>query len=116
MVVVDFNPHIVQKLRQRGVFVIYGDLSDPEILVNLQLQSARLVISTAAGIVDNQTLIEECKRRKSKATIVVRATDNEHEKILKDMGADYVILPERVSGDFLVSQLKGRWPNVTFGK
>jgi hypothetical protein len=114
LIVLDFNPHIVQKLRESGINIIYGDLSDPEILDNLQLETARLIISTASGIIDNEMLLTACKLKKSKATIVVRAIDNDHEQTLKNMGADYVILPERVSGDFLVSQLKTHWPNLKF--
>jgi voltage-gated potassium channel Kch len=114
LMVVDFNPHIVQWLRESGINIIYGDLSDPEILDSLQLETARLVISTAAGIIDNEMLLTACKAKNSKAAIVVRAIDNEREQVLKDMGADYVILPERVSGDFLVSHIKGHWPNLKF--
>ena len=112
--VLDFNPHIVHKLRESGVSVVYGDLSDPEIIDILQLETARLVISTAAGLFDNEMLLNACKDKKSKATLVVRAIDRAHEQILKDRGADYVILPEKVSGDFLVSQLKTHWPNLKF--
>ena len=114
MIVLDFNPHIIHRLREKGVNVIYGDLSDPEIIDLLQLETARLVISTASGIVDNEMLLAGCKEKKTKATIVVRTLDKEHEQILKDMGADYVIQPERVSGDFLVSQLKSHWPDLKF--
>ena len=112
--VLDFNPHIVHQLRESGVSVVYGDLGDPEIIDILQLETARLVISTASGLFDNEMLLNACRDKKSKATLVVRATDRAHEQILKDRGADYVILPEKVSGDFLVSQLKSHWPNLKF--
>lgn len=113
-VVLDFNPHIVEQLREKGVKVIYGDVGDPEILDNLNLTHAKLIISTATDLSDNEILLEECKRRKSRAKIVVRSLDHEHAEALKALGADYVILPERVSGDYLVSQLKNHWPNIRF--
>lgn len=112
--VMDFNPHIVETMRERGINVIYGDLGDPEILDSLQLEKARLIISTARDMSDNEMLLEECKRRKIRAKIVARALDEEHAKALKALGADYVILPEQVSGDFLVNQLKNHWPNIRF--
>ena len=112
--VMDFNPHIVESMRDRGLNVVYGDLGDPEILDSLQLESAKLIISTARDMVDNEMLLEECKRRKIRAKVVARALDRDHARALKALGADYVILPEQVSGDFIVNQLKTHWPEVRF--
>ena len=115
-IVLDFNPHIVQEYRQRGVNIIYGDAGDPEILEGLQLNKSRLIISTANDLTDNEMIILEAKKKKSQATIVVRANDKEHAQILTELGADYVILPEQVSGDFLLTHLKTHWPKVKFPK
>ncbi|MEX2028433.1 MAG: cation:proton antiporter [Candidatus Curtissbacteria bacterium] len=113
-IVMDFNPHIVEDLKQKGVNVVYGDVGDPDMHNALHLESAKLVISTASNMNDNELLIEECKRRKSNAKILVRALDNDHAKALKALGADYVIQPEKVSGILIVNQLKQHWPNVVF--
>jgi Kef-type K+ transport system membrane component KefB len=113
-IVVDFNPHIVEKLRNNHLNVIYGDISDPEILDNIQIDKAKLIISTAADIGANESLLDECKRRKVKAKIIVRALDDAHTKELKNLGADYVISPEKVSANYLVDQLQGHWPEIVF--
>lgn len=113
-VVVDFNPHIVEELRRKGVNIIYGDASDPEILENIQLEKSRLIISTASDIVDNEFLLLECRRKRVGAKIIVRAQNSENAKELKRMGADFIIMPEQVSGDFLALQLKHHWPNTNF--
>ncbi len=112
--VVDFNPHTVEMLRSQDIDVVFGDISDPEIIDSLGLEKAKLIISTIITMPDNEMLLEECHRRKVQAKIVVRAADAMHAKALKDLGADYVILPETVSSHFLVSQLKTHWPNVHF--
>jgi Kef-type K+ transport system membrane component KefB len=112
--VVDFNPHTVELLRSQNIDVVFGDISDPEIIDSLGLDKAKLIISTIITMPDNEMLLEECHRRKVQAKIVVRAADAMHAKALKDLGADYVILPETVSSHFLVSQLKTHWPNVHF--
>lgn len=113
-IVMDFNPRVLEELHSKGVKVIYGDVGDPEILDSLQLEKAKLIISTATDMTDNEILLEECKRRKVRAKVVSRALDEDHAKALKDLGADYVILPEQVSGDFLVSQLRSHWPEIKF--
>jgi Kef-type K+ transport system membrane component KefB len=112
--VLDYNPSTVAHLRREGYHVLYGDVSDSEILENLQLETAHLIISTASGMRDSLALLEACKRKKTKAKIVVRSVDAEQEHALKAYGADYVIFPERVSGDFLVSKLEDEWPNLRF--
>lgn len=112
--VMDFNPHIIEELKNKGINVIFGDVSDPEILDSFRLEKAKLIISTVTDLTDNEFLLGECKRRKSHAKVVVRASDKEHAEALKALGADYVILPEQVSGHFLVTQLKSHWPNIHF--
>ncbi len=108
-VVLDFNPTVVFEMRKKGIKVLYGDIGDPEIIEYLKLEDAKLIISTAANINDNELLLEECKRRKIRAKVVVRAQDNDHAKALEALGADYVILPEKVSGEYLVEKLKNDW-------
>lgn len=116
IVVLDFNPHIVQEYRQKGINIIYGDAGDQEILEGLMLKKARLVISTANDLTDNEMILLEAKKSKKPITVVVRANDKEQAQKLRDLGADYVILPEQVSGDFLLNQLKSHWPQVKFPK
>ena len=113
-IVMDFNPHVVEELKDNGVNVVYGDIGDPEVLASLQLETAKLIISTATDFGDNEMLLVECQRRKVQAKIVARAFDPEHGEILKKLGADYVIIPEKVSGDFIVNQLKHHWPQIHF--
>ena len=113
-IVMDFNPHIVEELKQKNINVVYGDIGDPGMHDLLQLEKAKLVISTATSMDDNEFLIEECKRRKSDAKILVRALDNSHAEALKALGADFAIQPEKISGMFLASQLKKHWPNIVF--
>ncbi|MDD5147736.1 MAG: cation:proton antiporter [Candidatus Daviesbacteria bacterium] len=112
--VMDFNPYIVRGLREQGLNAVYGDVGDPDVLDSLQIEKAKLIISTASFMGDNEMLLEECRRRKTEATIVVRAEDKSHGEALKALGADYVISPERVSGVYLVNQIKNHWPKAYF--
>lgn len=113
-VVMDFNPRIIEILREDDVKVVYGDLGDADVLNSLQMDKAKLIISTAPDMADNELLLSECKRRRLRAKVVARAQDTDHAKALRDLGADYIIMPERISGDYLVSQLKTHWPLVNF--
>lgn len=109
-VVMDFNPSIVRDLADQGINAVYGDIGDPEIIDALRIEEAKLIICTASDVHDNELLFEVIREKNKDATIILRATDAEHANSLKELGADYVLLPERVSGDYIVSQIKQHWP------
>ncbi len=113
-VVMDFNPTVVRDLTNQGVNAIYGDIGDPDIFEFLHVDKAKLVICTAVDLADNELLLNYIKETSATTKIVLRATDAVHAEILKKLGADYVILPEKVSGDYIVTQLNRTWPNVEF--
>lgn len=113
-IVMDFNPHVVKELEEKGVNVIYGDIGDPDVLDALDLENTRLVISTATALEDNEMLLAEIRERKLDIKTVIRAEDKDHGEILRSLGADYVILPEKVSGKYLVNQIKNHWPRIVF--
>lgn len=114
--VVDFDPEVVKKLAGERVHVLFGDISDPEILEFLDLKKAKLIISTADSHEDNLILASELKRRNSRAALMIRATDAREAEDLYLAGVDYAILPDVVSGDFITQILKNHWPKMDFFK
>lgn len=106
MLVLDFNPKLVETLEKEDIHVIYGDMGDPEILDTLGLSDAKLIISTAQDLNDTKLLLEELKERHINVPAIVRAeTANDAKKLYK-AGADFVIIPEVLAGDFLVEKLR----------
>lgn len=114
--VLDFNPEIIKRLSEERIHALYGDLGDPEILEFLNLEKAKLVISTAQNLDDNLMLLSEMKRRRVEAVVIARAASVEDARMLYEEGADYVILPEIVSGDFIAQVLRTHWPSMEFFK
>lgn len=107
--VVDFNPHVIERLQKNSIEAIYGDIADPDILDFLQLENSKVIISAVDHDEDNEQLLRELKRRKIKALKIIRASDPDQGELFKSLGADYVVLPEKVSGEFLVNKLKTSW-------
>lgn len=114
--VLDFNPEVIQKLTEEKIHVLFGDVGDPEILEFLNLEKSKLIVSTAANIDDSLVLLAELKRRKARTIVMVRASSADDAEVLYKAGADYVILPEIVSGDFVAQVLRNHWPNMDFFK
>lgn len=115
-IVLDFNPRIVQTLLSMHIPVIYGDIGDPDILDTLDLQDARMVISTAPSLEDNELLLEELKTRRINIPTIVRADTEQEAQILYKAGADFVIIPDILAGDFLLSMLKEHMNDKSYFK
>lgn len=115
-IVLDFNPHQVDILIKEKIPVLYGDMGDPEVLDGLNLQNARMIISTSASMEDNKLLLEELKLRQINIPVIVRAETADEAQSLYKAGADFVIIPEILAGDFLVEKLKDHLPNGSFFK
>lgn len=114
--VLDFNPDIVSQLIAKKIQAFYGDIGDPETLELLNLDKAKLIICTASDPQDNLLLLSELKRKHVGAVVIVRAPSSSEAKLLYSKGADYVILPEVVAGEYILQALKSHWPSVDFFK
>lgn len=105
-IVLDFNPHLVQSLLELHIPIVYGDMGDPDVLDGLDLKEARMIISTAPNVDDNMLLLEELKTRKINIPTIVRAETAQEADNLYEKGADYVIVPDILAGDYLEEKLK----------
>lgn len=106
LVVLDFNPHLVEILLAEGIPVIYGDMGDPEVLDILKLNKARMIICTSPGSNDNKLLLENLKLRHVDSPVIVRAETLKEAVILYKKGADFVIIPEVLAGDELTDIIR----------
>lgn len=114
--VLDFNPKVVTRLAEEKINVLYGDVGDPEILEFLNLEKSKLIISTADEMEDVLILLSEMKRRRIQSTTIIRAESTEDAETFYKAGADYVVLPDIMSGDVLVQLLKNHWPSMQYFK
>lgn len=106
LVVLDFNPHQVEVLLAQEIPVIYGDMSDPEVLDLLNLSEAKMIISTSPDLEGNKTLLEDLKLRHIDKPVIVRGETVKDAQSLYKQGADFVIIPEVMAGDMLLEILK----------
>ncbi len=102
--VVDFNPDVVKKLMAEKIPCIYGDMGDPEILDRVAVKDAKIIVSTVPDDFDNKLLLKTAKRASN--TIIVTAQSTEEALSLYKLGADYVIIPRMLAGDFMSHALK----------
>ncbi|MEX2012786.1 MAG: cation:proton antiporter family protein [Candidatus Levyibacteriota bacterium] len=105
IVVVDFDPGIVEDLQRSNVVTFYGDIADPEIQELAGITRASLIISTVSDIEDNIILLRAIKNLKKKPKIFLLALEKHEAKELYKEGADYVVLPHIAGGHHIAKIL-----------
>lgn len=105
MFVIDYNPEIIESLKNQKTPCIYGDVSNLEILKRINFTSAKVVISTIPSLKDNKVLIDFLKDLRSDAAIILTARTSEDAIELYKEGANYVLIPYVKSGEILSSLL-----------
>jgi hypothetical protein len=97
IVVVDFNPNVYEKLRQRGLRVFYGDITQRDTLHHAGVAEAEVIICSLPNMVlkgaDNLKILRQLRELNPQAHIVV------HAELLSDVpklyaaGASFVSAP-----------------------
>ncbi len=107
ILVVDFNPVVLQELRVKGVDGMFGDISSLETLKHAHLGQAKVILSTIPDLllrgIDNLGLVRMCKAVAPHAAIVATANDERHEGLLRSEGATSVVRPYDIVGDCLAA-------------
>ena len=107
IVVVDLNPEVLKNLPRHGVKVVYGDVSNPETLHHVGIDSAKIIISTLPDEIlvgtNNLRLIDQLKKLAPEARIIATAESPSRALALYRAGADYVYLPNQLAGQHLLT-------------
>ena len=97
LVIVDFNPNVHQKLKAKGIDVIYGDISNMETLHHANIHDTKIIISTIPDSIlvgtDNLKIIKQLKSIAPHAKIIVTAESIKRALNMYHEGADFVLLP-----------------------
>jgi|SRR3989344_2179672 len=102
-VVIDYNPDRVKRLKSKGISCIYGDASDSEFLDDLNITKSNLVVSTIPEIETNIMLLQKIRERSNNSIVIVTARQISDTFKLYDAGADYVIMPHFLGGEYTSS-------------
>ncbi|MEK6915097.1 MAG: cation:proton antiporter [Nanoarchaeota archaeon] len=101
--VVDYNPLTIMNLSKKGINCVYGDVNDREFLKNIKINSVKMVISTIPDYSSNLNVI---KTIENKDCVFIATSNQIHNAIeLYKNGADYVITPHYLGGDYMASML-----------
>lgn len=109
ILVVDFNPHVFDRLRKRGVHVVYGDISQRDVLLNAGVGEAEIIICSLPNTLlkgaTNMKLLRQLRDLNPKAQIVVHAERLADIPSLYQAGANYVSAPRLLEATDLLHVL-----------
>lgn len=49
-VVIDYDPEVIEDLHRANINYLYGDVTDPELLAEINMESARLIVNTISDL------------------------------------------------------------------
>lgn len=104
VIVIDFDPDIIEKLKEKNVKTYFGDIADPEIQDLAFLEKANIIISTVSDPEDTLLLLKRLKSIKG-PKIIAAAYEKDDAKDFYKQGADYVIMPHIAGGHHLIELL-----------
>jgi len=92
-VVVDYDPNVIDLLQREHIPCQYGDATDLELLEEIGVPAAKLVVSTIADFETNQQLIRHLNLENPEVLIVCNAGSYDEALQLYELGCSYVMIP-----------------------
>lgn len=105
-VVVDYDPEVIELLEQQEVNFLYGDVTDPELIEELNLQSTKLVVSMISDYNTNKFLAHWLSTKNPSAVFVCSADTAYHAARLYAEGVAYVMLPHFIGSEKISTFIK----------
>jgi len=116
IVVVDFNPNVYDRLRQRGVRVVYGDITQRDVLHHAGVSHAGVIICSLPNMVlkgaDNLKMLRQLRELNPHAQIVVHAELLSDIPVLYAAGASFVTAPRLLEADNLLHVIETAEKNL----
>jgi voltage-gated potassium channel Kch len=108
--VVDFNPEVFKTLAERGVHVIYGDISNIDTLLHAGAGKAQIILLSVPDALlkgaSNAKLVRHVRTLNPVATVVATADALADVAELYDAGASYVTVPRLTDADELFNVIE----------
>ena len=102
---IDFDPDALQKWRNRGLSVLYGDMNDPGICSQLPLGKARWVVGTTRIRELNLFMLRKLRHCGYEGRVALTAANQEDAVAFDKAGADIVFRPYADAAEQAVDNL-----------
>lgn len=104
--VVDYDPFVIEHLENQQIPYIYGDATDNEILDEIGIEHAKLVISTFSDHEVTAQLVANVNKANPGAVIICHADNREEAVELYALGSTYVMIPQYIGSEKISSFIR----------
>ncbi len=112
-VVVDYDPEVMDLLERQHMHSIYGDATDPELLEEISLDKAKLVVSTISDFKANTFLAHWLNVHNAGAVFICPADNFEQAAELYGLGVSYVMMPHFIGSEKISAFIRRNGFNKT---
>lgn len=100
-VVVDYDPVAIEELEHKNIEYLYGDATDHELLEEINIEQAKLIVNTISQHAVNVSLTKYVRKHNKEAVLICYSNDYNEAAELYDLGATYVMLPNFIGSQQL---------------
>lgn len=102
-IVIDYDPDVIESLERQHIHHLYGDVTDTELLEEIDVHKSELIISTITSATTNRLLVDYIMKANPKAVFICHANTFDEAEHLYKSGASYVLMPHHI-GDEHINQ------------
>jgi len=106
LLIIDYNPEIIKKLKNEGFNVVYGDAEEIEFLGGLNFSKAKIIVSTIPDLETNLIILKEIKKQNVNSIFIAVSNRIEDALELYKNNVDFVILPHFLGGEYALHLIK----------
>ncbi len=103
VVVLEKDPKKIEMHEDQLDFYLEGDATSDDLLKAAGIENARALIATTSNDADNLFITFSARQLNPRLKIISHATDERTEKKLKLAGANEVVMPFRIGGEYMAS-------------
>jgi voltage-gated potassium channel Kch len=97
---------VIDTLEQQQVPYIYGDATDVELLEEVGIDSAKLIITTFSDFEVTRQLVKNIARINPATVIICHANNRDEAMMLYDEGCTYVMIPHHIGSEKISAFIK----------
>lgn len=106
--VIDYDPEAIDHLEHQKIPHLYGDVTDVEFLDEVNIENAKLVISTIADYNTNAFITSHVHALNKNTIIIPHSESPEEAAQLYALGATYVMMPHYIGSERVSHMIKRR--------
>lgn len=105
-IVVDYDPEVIEQLENKQIPCLYGDITDLELLHELSIDKAKLIISTITDHPTNVSVVKHILSINPHAIIICHSDSYSEAAELYQLGVTYVMMPHLIGSEKISTFIK----------